>query len=332
MIGAAVLAAVTLLSVQGCAPAPDADADTPASHSVTVAGAEAAYQNYLRVSAAAAARGAEAPALSVASSAQWDQTKSQYLAWALAGTPVPRYRYGTPVFYVPALSGFPQWFVVAVDRTTVTGGKPGATARTLMLFAREKQTDRWTLGGTAVLSRPLPAIARDAEGYAVAVPTTDTSLLLRPDVVGATHAAVVDDGPASPAAAVVAAGPQTTGLYAAQAARAAAEQARGLQYQWLLQGSTWPQTGLRLAGGGALVFYGMYLNTSNEHPNLTAGAPIGVPAAITSLLVEPNEVGYHAVFADWAYQFAAIDPPASAHDGKLDVIAPQSGPSYGHAY
>ena len=151
-------------------------------------------------------------------------------------------------------------------------------------------------------------------------------------MVGATHAAVVDDGPASPAAAVVVAGPQTTGLYAAQAARAAAEQARGLQYQWLLQGSTWPQTGLRLAGGGALIFYGMYLNTSNEHPNLTAGAPIGVPAAITSLLVEPNEVGYHAVFADWAYQFAAIDPPASAHDGKLDIIASQSGPSYGHAY
>ena len=294
--------------------------------------AEAAYQNYLRVSAAAAARGAEAPALSVASSAQWDQTKSQYLAWALAGRPVPRYRYGTPVFYVPALSGFPQWFVVAVDRTTVTGGKPGATARTLMLFAREKQTDRWTLGGTAVLSRPLPAIARDAEGYAVAVPTTDTSLLLRPDVVGATHAAVVDDGPASPAAAVVAAGPQTTGLHAAQAARAAAERARGLNYEWLLQGASWPQVGLRLAGGGALVFYGMYLNTSNEHPNLDKGTPIPVPTAFTPLLGAPTEVGYHAVFANWAYQFAAIDPPASAHDGKLDIIASQSGPSYGHAY
>ena len=275
MIGAAVLAAVTLLSAQGCAPAPDADADTPASHSVTVAGAEAAYQNYLRVSAAAAARGAEAPALSVASSAQWDQTKSQYLAWALAGTPVPRYRYGTPVFYVPALSGFPQWFVVAVDRTTVTGGKPGATARTLMLFAREKQTDRWTLGGTAVLSRPLPAIARDAEGYAVAVPTTDTSLLLRPDVVGATHAAVVDDGPASPAAAVVAAGPQTTGLHAAQAARAAAERARGLNYEWLLQGASWPQVGLRLAGGGAAG----QLGDHHRAPKVAAAGP-GQPGQV----------------------------------------------------
>ena len=127
--------------------------------------------------------------------------------------------------------------MVAADRTTVTGGKPGATDSTLMLFARDKKTENWTLSGTAVLSRPLPAIARDADGYAIAVPTTDPTLLLRPDVVGATHAAVVDDGPASPAAAVIAAGPQTTGLYAAQAARAAAEQRRGLQYQWLLQGA-----------------------------------------------------------------------------------------------
>ena len=330
--GAVALAVVTLLSVQGCAPAPDADADTPPAHSVTFDGARIAYQNYLKVSDAAAAKGDVTAALSVVTAAQWAQTKSQYTARALAGTPIPRYRYGTPTFYVPALTGYPQWFVVAAERTTVTGGKPGAKASTLMLFDRETKSVAWTLSGTAVLSRPLPAIARNADGYAIAVPTSDSALLLRPEVVGATHAAVVDDGPASPAAAVVAAGPQTTGLYAAQAARAAAEQARGLQYQWLLQGSTWPQTGLRLAGGGALIFYGMYLNTSNEHPNLTAGAPIGVPAAITSLLVEPNEVGYHAVFADWAYQFAAIDPPASARDGKLDIIASQSGPSYGHAY
>ena len=278
-IGAAALAVVTLLSVQGCAPAPAADADTPASHSVTVADARTAYQAYLQFSASAAARGDTALALSVVSSAQWDQTKSQYLAWALAGTPVPRYRYGTPVFYVPGLSGFPQWFVVAVNRTTVTGGKPGATNRTLLLFAREEE-DRGLDAGRHGRARPAAAgLARDADGYAVAVSTTDPSLLLRPDVVGATHAAVVDEGPTSPAAAVVAAGPQTTGLHAAQAARAAAEQARGLQYEWLLQGATWPQVGLRLAGGGALVLYGMYLNTTNQHPNLVRGAAIPVPAA-----------------------------------------------------
>jgi hypothetical protein len=334
-IGVAALAAVTLLSVQGCAPAPDADADaiTPTSHSVTFADARAAYQTYLEVSDTAAATGDQASALTVVTSAQWAQTRSQYSALVSAGTPVPRYRYGTPTFYVPALSGFPQWFVVAADRTTVTGGKPGATASTLMLFAREKKTEDWTLSGTAVLSRPLPAIARDADGYAVPVSSKDSTLLLRPDVAGATQAAVVDDGPSSPAAQVIAAGPMTTGLYAAQAARAAAEQARGLQYQWLLQGAPYPQVGLRLVGGdSALIMYGMYLNTSNEHPNLVAGSPIPVPAEFTPLLAEPTEVGYHAVFANWAYQFAAIDPSATARDGKLDVIGSQSGPSFGHAY
>jgi hypothetical protein len=332
-IGVAALAAVTLLSVQGCAPAPDADAVAHASYSVTFADARAAYETYLTVSETAAATGDQASALTVVTSAQRAQTRSQYAALASAGTPLPRYRYGTPTFYVPGLSGFPQWFVVAADRTTVTGGKPGATDHTLMLFAREKKTEDWTLSGTAVLSRPLPAIARDADGYAVPVSTKDTTLLLRPDVAGATQAAVVDDGPSSPAAPVVAAGPLTTGLYAAQVARASAEEARGLQYQWLLQGAPYPQVGLRLAdSGSALIMYGMYLNTSNEYPNLVAGSPIPVPPEFTPLLAAPTEVGYHAVFANWAYQFAAIDPPATARDGKLDVIASQSGPSFGHAY
>ena len=332
-IGVAALAAVTVLSVQGCAPAPDADAVTHASHSVTFADARAAYQTYLNVSGTAAATGDQASALTVVTSAQWAQTKSQYAALVTAGTPVPRYRYGTPTFYVPTLSGFPQWFMVAADRTTVTGGKRGATDSTLMLFAREKTTDDWTLSGTAVLSRPLPAIARDADGYAFPVSTQDSTLLLRPDVAGATQAAVVDDGPSSPAAAAVAAGPMTTALHAAQSARAAAEQARGLEYQWLLQGAPFPQVGLRLAGsGGALIMYGMYLNTSNEHPNLVAGSPIPVPAGFKPLLDAPTEVGYHAVFANWAYQFAAIDPPDTARDAQLDIIGSQSGPSFGHAY
>ena len=324
---------MTLLSVQGCAPAPDADADTPASHSVTFADARAAYQAYLNVSRVAAATGDEASALTVVTSAQWVQTRSQYNALVSAGTPVPRYRYGTPAFYVPALSGFPQWFMVTANRTTVTSGKPGTTDSTLMLFARAKATEDWTLSGTAVLSRPLPAIARDADGYAVPVSTRDSSLLLRPDVVGATQAAVVDDGPSSPAAAVIAAGPLTTRLHVAQAARAAVEQRRGLQYQWLLQGAPYPQVGLRLAGSGsALIMYGMYLNTSTEHPNLVAGSPIGVPAEFKPMLAEPTEVGYHAVFANWAYQFAAIDPAATVRGGKLEVIGSQRGPSFGHAY
>jgi hypothetical protein len=330
-LGAAAMAAVTLLTAQGCAPATDADAVTAASHSVTLAAAREAYRLYLTTSDAAAAQGDRTQAQSVVSSAAWSQVKGQYLALA-TGTPVPRYRYGTPTFYVPVLAGYPQWFMVAVPRSTVTARRAGTAANTLMLFSRAKKSEPWTLSGSAVLDRPLPAIARNADGYAAAASTTDSALLLRPDVVGATQAAVVDDGPGSPAAAVIGAGPHTTGLHAAQAARAAAERARGLRYQWLLQGAPYPQVGLGLVGGGALVMYGMYLNTINEHPNLVAGAPIPVPAQFTPLLDAPTEVGYHAVYANWTYEFAAIDPPATAPNAKLDVIASQSSPSYGHAY
>ena len=338
-IGSVALAAATLLAAQGCAPAapaasaaPAAEAITPARHDLPLATAEAVYGTYLAASDAAAAEGNETQALSIASAAQWDQAKGQYMALASVGTPVPRYQYGKPVFYVPALTTYPQWFMVAVPRRTGTGGKLGPAVSTLMVFTRAAQTLAWAVSGTAVLSQPLPAIARDSDGYAIDVTTTDPSLLLRPDVVGATQAAVVDEGPASPAAAVVSGGPQTTGLYAAQNAQAAADQAKGLQYEWLLQGAPFPQYELRLADGGALVLYGMYLDTTNEHPNLLAGSPIPVPPADTALFSTPNEIGYHAVYANWTYEFAAIDPPATAHDAKLQVIAAQGVLYYVHAY
>ena len=329
-IGSVALAAVTLLAVQGCAPDPPAAAVTHASHTVSLTTAETVYSSYL--AASDAATGHETQALLLATAAQWAQVKGQYTALASAGTPVPRYRYGKPTFYVPALATYPQWFLVEVPRVTNTGGRPGPVVSTLMLFTRGNESLSWTLSGTAALSQPLPAIARDSDGYAIDVTTTDPRLLLRPDVVGATQAAVVDDGPTSPAAAVVSDGAQTTGLYAAQAAQGATAQAQGLQYQWLLQGAAFPQFELRLADGGALVLYAMYLNTTNAHVNLTAGSPIPVPPAFTPLLAAPTEVGYHAVYANWTYQFAAIDPPATAHGTKLQIIAAQGGPSYGHAY
>ena len=331
-IGSIALAAVTLLTVAGCGPASPSDAVTHASHSVSLAAAEGVYRHYLATSAAAAAAGNKTQALSIVTAAQWAQVKGQYTALASAGTPVSRYQYGQPQFYVPALASYPQWFMVAVPRRTDADGRLGPAVNTLMVFARASKSLPWTLSGTTVLGQPLPAIARDSDGYAIDVSTTDPSLLLRPDVVGATQAAVVDAGPGSPASAVVGNGPQTTGLYVAQAAQGTAQQAQGRQYQWLLEGAPFRQFELRLANGGALVLYGMYLNISNEHRNLAAGAPIPVPAAITPLLAAPTEVGYHAVFVNWTYEFAAIDPPATSPNAKLQVIAALGAPYYAHAY
>ncbi len=331
-IGAAALAAVTVLAIQGCsAPAAPASAVTSADHSLSLSAAQQEYHHYLAASDSAAARGNQEQGLAIAGGTLWPQLNGEYTALATAGIPVPRYRYGAPVFYVPGLTGYPQWFMVAVPRQTDTDGHLGPAVNTIMLFDRVEQAAPWTLNGIAVLDQPLPAIARDQAGYAIAVVNNDASLLLRPDVVAATQAAVIDEGPASAAAAVIASGPQTTGLYAAQAAVGRAGAAR-VNYQWLAGDAGAPQFELRTADGGALTMYGMDLDTTAEHPGLAAGSPIPVPAGLSPLFTKRGEIGYHAVYADWTYQFAAVDPPATTHNAKVDVIGSTGDPSYGHAY
>jgi hypothetical protein len=326
------LAAVIGLAVQGCtSSAAPANAASSADYGVTMADAESAYSSYVTVSDTAAAHGNSVLGLSIVADAQWSVVHSQYAALSVAGTPVPRYQYGKPVFYVPALTTYPQWFMVGVPRSTEQGGHLGAPVNTLMLFERRGPGQAWALNGSAVLDQALPPIARDSAGYAIDMTTSDPRLLLRPDVVGATQAAVVDEGPANASITVIANGPLTTGLYAAQADFARAQAAKGLQYQWLLGGTAYPQFELRTADGGALVLYAMYLNTSNTHPNLVSGSPIPIPAVVKPLLLTPNEVGYHGVWANWTYEYVAYDPPLTAHNAKVEVIASGGGPTYGHA-
>jgi hypothetical protein len=332
VIGLAVLATAVMLAVPGCAPASSAGTGPVPAYAQTLAQAQATFAAYVRTSAAAAAAGDEASGLSDVADAQWAQVKGQYITLAHAGTPVPQYRYGTPRFYLPPPAGFPHWFVVAVNRRSAVSSLAGPVVPTVMVFERAKADKPWALAGTAGLAQPLPAVARLRSGYVIAPASTDPGVLLRPDVVGPTQAAVVDEGPANPSAAVIAAGPQTTGLYAAQSARARAQRARGLVYTWLLQGAPFPQFQLRLQDGADLVLYGMYLNISNTHPNQVKGAPIPVPAGFTPLLAAPTEVGYHGVYADWTDEFAAIDPPAATRGARVTIIGASAAPSYGHAY
>jgi hypothetical protein len=335
MAALAALAVLTMLSVQGCDPGTAAQATPGTAHAVTIAAAQAVYQAYLTNSDQAAADGNRIAGLADVSDAQWETVHAQYNALASTDVPVPRYQYGSPDFYVPALSGYPRWFAVSVPRRPLGGNASGnVEVTTLMVFEKAKPSAVWTLDGTTALQagQSLPMVTRDSAGYATALPAHDQNLLLPPDVVGATQAAVVDDGPASAAAAVVTPGPQTTGLYAQESAYASTQKASGRQYLWLMQGASFPEFALRLADGGALVLYGIYLNTTTQHPNLTMGPPIPVPANFAPLLPARTQIGYHAVYANWTYQFAAIDPPATAHNQKLTVIAATGGPSYGHAY
>jgi len=324
-LGAALAAAVALAGCSQAAAPATAAADS--EHTLTLAQAQAAYRSYVAASTAAAKQGNATQGLAIVADAQWSIVHAQYAALSSTGTPVPQYSYGTPTFYVPALSGYPQWFLVDVPASA--GGGP--TVSTLMVFVRSGATEPWTLDGSAALDQPLPALARDSAGYAVNVSTSDQALLLQPNIVGPTQASVVDQGPAAPATAVMENGPQTTTLYTQQAALGNTATKQGLSYQWLLEGAAFAQWVLRTADGGALVLYSMYLNTTTEHPGNVSGSVIPVPAGFTPLLASASEVGYHQVTANWTYEFAAIDPPQTAHGAKVDVIGGTGAPTYGHA-
>jgi hypothetical protein len=328
VLGSATLA----VALGGCSSAAaPAKAVTGAEHSLTMAQAQDAYSHYVTASTAAAEQGDETQGLAIVADGQWAITHAQYTALATSGAPVPQYRYGTPTFYVPALSSYPQWFVVAVPVTAA--GAQQAPVNTVMAFERTGPAEPWTLNGSAVLDQPLPAIARDSDGYAINISTKDTGLVLPPNLVGATQAAVVDEGPAAPAAAVIATGPQTTGLYTRQAAQGDSYTAQGLSYQWLLQGAAVPQFDLRTADGGALVIYTMYLNTTIEHPGNVLGPPIPVPANFTPIATPASATkGNHGVTANWTYEFATVDPPTTAGGAKAEVIAANGVPTFGNAY
>jgi hypothetical protein len=333
VLGSAALAAVVALSAAGCSSPAPAQAVTSSVHSLTIGQARSEYSSYVAAAAAAAKQGDQVQGLSIVADAQWSLLHAQYAALSKTGTPVTQYSYGTPTFYVPALANFPQWFVVAVPVTTVTGAQRAPAVNTVMVFQRISPAEQWTVDGSAALDQPLPPIALASDGYATSVSTHDPSLLLPPDLVGPTQAAVVDEGPAAPAGAAIASGPQTTGLYATAAALDHSYAAQGLTYEWLLEGAALPEFALRTADGGALVLYAMYLNTTIEHPGNVFGALIPIPANFAPIITTPaTQQGDHGVNANWTYEFAAVDPPSTAHGAKAQVVAGSGGPTYGHTY
>ena len=350
LLSSAALAATAALAVSACAPAsaPPAaaktgTASTSAAPALTIADARRAFASYVSASARATARGNRAAALALTEGVQWDEVKADFLRAGHNLAKLPRYRYGSPVFYLPDQSDYPQWFVADAPRSTVNatadagtlaGLSLPASGHVLMLFEKATAASPWLLASSAQLApgESVPKLAA-ANGYVADASTTDTSLLARPDVAGALQAAVVDDGPASAASRVVANGPLTTGLHAAQAALAPAQTPRGDNHFWALDGSNFTKFALRTADGGELVFYTMYLDTTTEVPAeytdsypVLPGPKITVPAEFAPLLTPGTPAPRVQLITQLTLAFAAVDPPAG--EAKIQVIAIGGGPNH----
>jgi hypothetical protein len=321
-----------------------------------VTGAEAAqaYRLFAAAAAASAAAGSLTAVLPYATDvyrvavSTGFQTQRYYDIHMPAGS----VRSGPAVFYLPESTGYPRWFLAERPTTYTVPRQPGAvpgapggiqwadqSSHDVLLFKQASPTARWQLASVCTLApgMSLPAFAFDGTGHIPAISLSDGTLRARPDVTGPLQAAVVDDGPASPASTVVAGGPLTTGIYDNERAGLLGLSApRGDVLQWELEGSIYPAVALRTAGGGALVFYAMYLNTIVQTPGslaqsrpLTPGSPIAVPDSVVPLLPHGQPAPRVKFEAQQTLSFAAIDPPAG--NEKIQVIAIGGGWSYASA-
>ena len=346
------LALTAALSAAGCTSTPAATgAGTQAGSSttpeVTTAQAGQVFSSYVAVASRAASTGNVSLALSNVTGVQKVAVTTQLKAAKYGTGALAAYRYGTPAFYLPRQDGSSRWFVASVTRSLVgqqfsPGGTAGLslapTGQVLMVFQQASATAPWLLSSTSQLPAgvSVPPLTTDSAGYVATVPMNSGAQLARPDTTAPLQAAVVDDGPASPATKVVAAGSLTTGIYAA--ARAAQTPPAGDVYQWELEGTHYPNFALRTADGGALVFYGMYLDSAVEVPTLLnkgvvkAGPPITVPDYLAFLMTPGQRAPRVRLDTQQLLSFAAVDPPAGSAAAKIQVIAIGGGLIYASGF
>jgi hypothetical protein len=319
------LAALSLLlSVQACS--------TTASATTTVTGptqvsALKVFNSFVTAERVAVANHDQLLAEALTSSSQYSVLSSQYVIAAATGHEVTAPTYGKPTLYVPKLTTYPQWFMATAPESQ--NGRAAGTV--LMVFDKPEASAPWTLDGTAILNRDAPALnVAVKNGYATALRTTESDLAFRPDEVGAMQASVVDEGPNSPAASVVAPGSLTTGLYAANATAARQAKAQGYYYSSELEGTSYPFFALSTTNGGAIVFYTMSLNTSTTPVKYSAKNTIPVPDAFMPLLAAGHPRITKLLDTYSTLQYLAIDPPPAKNGGttgKLRVVGTAGGPT-----
>ncbi|MFA1548543.1 hypothetical protein [Actinomadura chokoriensis] len=286
----------------------------PAPVPLTPQVAEQAFRTYVIDEDVARAAVDERLALAWTSDGQAQLTAAEFRKAAYDGDPVRRFTYGKPRLYVPKLkdAAYPQWFMVSVERSVL--GKPKSEHRLLMTFVLRGPSDRWRLTHATLLQKKVkePKVAIDDDGYAEALSTDDTSVLIRPRDVGGIQATVAAEGGGSVAAKVMKANAVTTGFYRDARREKKKAKKKDLTLQVVYTATPFPYFGLRTENGGGLVVYSLFRNTALVAKDPDTPKP-EIPDDAEHLLdgtVEGNEVDTTSTL-----HFAAFDPP-KAKKGK----------------
>ncbi|MFE9447891.1 hypothetical protein [Streptomyces sp. NPDC006739] len=166
-------------------------------------------------------------------------------------------------FTIPKKAGWPRWFVADAR------GNKGGDARWLLVFTRNSLSEPWQVAYlTLVAPSAVPAFKKDKDGWAQAVPAGSAAFAVRPADLSKDYAAYLKSGGRT-----FADGPHTSGW---RADRARDARRPGLVRQYIDQPLTsgdYAPLALRLADGGALVFF-----TTHHYEKQTAAPGASVPA------------------------------------------------------
>ncbi|WP_433175866.1 hypothetical protein [Actinoallomurus sp. CA-150999] len=341
-VASTLVAVLTLTSAVGCSSKPHrtvrttpvAAESSPPPEPVNPEMAAKAFHSFVNNDDVARASGDERLALWWTSEGQSQLTAAAFRRAVAAGDPVPRYRYDSPVFYVPhLLANDPQWFVVSARRTTTDGKDPHTV---FMGFLKSKAVTRWRLSLAAVLDdkQKPPMIAVGPDGYAKALPTFDSRLLIPPRLVPSIQATLAEEGPGNVAAHVMDAGKYTTGYYAADQKamkKSKKEKKIGLRTSALYAATSFPIFPLATEDGGGIVLYALSRDTIISKSKKKPGQ-VPVPDDVAPF-VSSKQVRDEIDVTQTMQYLAVVPAKPKKDDGsvKADIIGADGGTVKAHA-
>lgn len=222
--------------------------------------------------------------------------------------PGGQFSFGSPQFFIPGASGYPQVFWASAAPST--GG-----ARSVLVFERAGARAPWRVVYEPALSGKtvkLPAMAVGAGGQVSAVGPDATGLRVPPAQVVDRLGTYLSSG-AKAATGIFAPGPYTTGMLSADLASQRQLAAKQLHATQSYAGdAAFPGYGLRTTSGGALVVgtLGGVERISLSAPS-TGGFVYTGKAGGNPLQVLYGPGPFFSTTGHYLYEVLAYDPPAS---------------------
>ncbi|MGH3659082.1 MAG: hypothetical protein ACRDUA_20715, partial [Micromonosporaceae bacterium] len=242
-------------------------------------------------------------------------------AKAPAAAPLPPVSFSQPKFFIPRLKGYPKWFAAMATET-------GTGQREAMLFVRKDAKTGWRGAYSVGVHPDAPVNPRlDNDGYAEALPQSQSGLVVAPSEIAKAHADANRNGKASRLGTVLRPSRWTANLFETTNADRLEATRLGFTYARNYHPSGYPVFALRAADGGALVWYAVGDELAvTKNPETPRGRWIAPSADIADLLGKDRI--YDTFQASTIREYLATVPLKGK--GQAHAIGAEGGPVGGY--